>query len=80
MMTGQIAKENMVKYGKTMFKENIQILDTLDLPERYVFFIKPASAKVIPSDNMFQVNKKTGKVSEFQPDMDPKNFRKAMEM
>ena len=77
-MTIQIAKNNMLKFGRSVMKEKIQILDTLDLPERYVFFIKPVSMSEPPNDNMFQLNKKTGKISEFQPDMDPENFKKAM--
>lgn len=77
-MTRQIASDSMMRYGKTVMKEKIQIIDTLDLPERFVFFIKPVSMPEPPSDNMFQVNKKTGKVSEFQPDMDLENFKKAM--
>ena len=69
----------MLRYGKVKLGGQVRILMSLDLPSRYVFSVMPIGAKEPPDDNMFQVDKKTGKVSEFSPHMDLENFGKAMD-
>lgn len=74
-MTKDIAKEKVLKRVPTM-----KIIQTLDLPSRYVFAVSPKDSEEdgVLDDPFIAVDKNSGKVSGFNPQMDLENFKKAM--
>lgn len=52
------------------------VLAAYDGDSQYIFAIKPIKMKEDIVDNLFSVNKATGKISEFSPVKDPKAFSK----
>ena len=74
-MTKEIAKEKVLKKVPTM-----KVIQELELPSRYVFALSPKESDEdgVLDDPFIAVDKKTGKVSGFNPQMDLENFKKAI--
>lgn len=71
-MTMEIAKDVVKKNNPKM-----TIVQSLELPKWYVFALKPNNGDVL-MDPYVSVDKKTGKVSGWNPQMDLENFKKAI--
>lgn len=54
------------------------VLLGLDTPSAYVFAIKPINMKEDIMDNMFAVNKRTGKISDWPLSLHAKEYREAI--